>query len=188
MSGPNRVVRPRAAGQIVFYWPCFGAALAASLGAQTRGILLPTKKCHVCARATPMGEFEICCKNCTGKELDVLIGVFWFIHCYGSDYCPIRSIYQDIQPVGGLSVVPDLMRSWINRGYLEMNEMKCIRVPPAMSTYLDENGFNQGPILDKTLETVEAKHRQKKVGGGPALVQTDEKRPKVERMVYQARD
>ncbi len=146
---------------------------------------MPTKKCHLCRRTAQIDEFELTCEQCTPKELDLLIGTFWFMHCYGSDFCPIRTIYVDMDPVGGLKVSPEFMRSWINRGYLEMNELKCVRVPPPVTNYLEKAGYNQTPDLNRTLDEVEIKHREKVRRGSADRIVTDTVQAPKRRMVYQ---
>lgn len=123
---------------------------------------MPTRKCFFCQIAKPMEEYQFSCEKCMTRELDILIGVFWFIHCYGSDYCPVRLIYSDMDTVGAFKVTPEMMNSWLNRGYLEINEISSIRVPPPVTNYLQQNGYNQSPEFDQTLSHVEQKHNEKK--------------------------
>ncbi len=146
---------------------------------------MPIRKCYVCRQATQMSDFEITCKDCAAKELDLLIGVYWFMHNYGSEFCPVRTLYLEVESVGNMKVVPDIMRSWLSRGYLEINDMSCVRVPPPVINHLSQCGFNPTPQFNDTLRKVEVEHREKvrKEATRP-VIHEEEHGPRI-RMIYQ---
>ena len=144
---------------------------------------MPHKKCYICSRGCVIGDFDLTCEECRNRELDVLIAVYWLIHCCGSDYCPVNKIYSDIDPVGGLRPDPEFVRSWINKGYLELNEIGCVGVPKCLADHLKEKGYNITPAFHSTLNRVKSetmdKHRRELV----KPVEQVENKPRV-RMVY----
>ena len=148
---------------------------------------MPTKKCYFCRSATPIEEAAISCTKCENKELDVLIGVYWFIHCYGSEFCSLRTIALDIEPVAGLKPEAPMVKSWLNRGYLERNEMNCVRVPPPVTDYFAEHGYNQGTQLTHVLRGVESQHRDKERRGLVPKAQMPVQVNEATRMVFAER-
>jgi len=99
---------------------------------------MPTKKCHLCGRAQQIDELDLTCPNCLEKELDILMAVYGFIHCFGSDYCPAGTIIRDLEPIRGTNVSHIFMKNWIRKGWLEANEVNSVRVPPPIGDQLKE--------------------------------------------------
>jgi len=148
---------------------------------------MPVKRCHLCGRSSRMEEFDFCCEKCREKELDVLIALYWFIHSYGSDYCPVKNIYSDAIPVEGIKPEPIMLKSWINKGYIDINEMGCVGVPKCLSDHLEEKGYNITPAFRAMLNRAKAERMDQYRRGLAQPVQSEDNLSFVNRMVYAER-
>ena len=122
---------------------------------------MPTKKCHLCGRAQQIDELDLTCPNCLEKELDILMAVYGFIHCFGSDYCPAGTIIRDLEPIRGTNVSHIFMKNWIRKGWLEANEVNSVRVPPPIGDQLKEHGYYPNPAVCKKLDEQKEASRNK---------------------------
>ena len=122
---------------------------------------MPHKKCHICSRGCLIDEFDVTCDECRERELEVLIGVYWMIHCFGSDYCPVGKVYSDVDPIGGIRPDPIMIKAWINKGYLELNEIGCVGVPKCLAEYLKDKGYNINRAFHATLNRVKSETMDK---------------------------
>ncbi len=137
---------------------------------------MPTKKCYLCGRAQQIDDLDLTCPACHEKELDVLMAVYGFVHCYGSDYCPAGTVIRDLEPVGGVNASHMFLKSWIRKGWLEANEVKSVRVPPPVSDQLQEHGYYPNPAMRKKLDEQKEASRNK---SDLALPMTD--KPQIEK-------
>ena len=148
---------------------------------------MPTQKCYFCRKARAIVEPELACKMCESKELDVLIGVYWFIHCHGSEFCSLRTITVDMDPVGGVKPAMPMVKSWLRRGYLERNEINCVRVPVPVADHLAHHGYNQSAELAHVLDDVSEKHRKEVCQGSAPAFQEVVQASRTHRMVFRER-
>ncbi|MFH1744157.1 MAG: hypothetical protein ABIH23_34580, partial [bacterium] len=102
---------------------------------------MPTKKCHLCRVGQQIDDLDLTCTRCEEKELDLLMTVYGFIHCYGSDFCPTATIVRDLDPVAGIKPSNEFLKSWIRKGWLEANEINCVCVPRKIADGLQKAGY-----------------------------------------------
>ena len=113
---------------------------------------MPTKRCAVCGRAEQIDTKDLTCSVCEEKELDLLMAVYAFIHCYESDYCPPNQIMESVDPIRAVKVDVKYLQSWIDKQWLEKNEMNNVRIPPPIQEEIDEHGFSAGAPIRSILE------------------------------------
>ncbi|HOE09913.1 MAG TPA: hypothetical protein PLQ35_03495 [bacterium] len=130
-----------------------------------------------------MDDLDVTCETCRDRELDVLLATYGMIHCSGSDFCAVSRIYNDLDPVGGIRADPVMLRSWINRGYLELNAIGCVGVPKCLATYLEEHGYNITRAFKATLNRVKSETLEKYRRGLAKPVEEVEAKPH-QRMVF----
>ncbi|HPA46183.1 MAG TPA: hypothetical protein PLG59_01285 [bacterium] len=122
---------------------------------------MPTKKCFVCGVSHQIDELDLTCERCHEKELDILLLVYGFIHCFGSDFCPTATITRDLDSPGKVKPSPEFLRNWIRKGWLEANDMNSVRVPPPVMKDLKKSGFSPSPGLMGTLKKQKEESRDK---------------------------
>jgi hypothetical protein len=122
---------------------------------------MPTKKCFVCGVCHQIDELDLTCERCHEKELDILLLVYGFIHCFGSDFCPTATIIRDLDCPGKVKPSPEFLRNWIRKGWLEANQMNSVRVPPPILEDLKKSGFSPSPGLMGTLKKQKEESRKK---------------------------
>ncbi len=119
---------------------------------------MPTKRCEICRKAKKIDEIDVCCSDCEERELDLLMAVYAYIHCYDSDYCPADELVRNIEPVNRIKVTHIFIRSWIAKQWLQKNELNALCVPPPVREGLEMDGFQ----LTRAIRTVLNRQKEKR--------------------------
>jgi len=90
----------------------------------------------------PIEDRDVSCKACEEKELDLLMAVYAYIHISGSDFCPAAEAMKEIEPVNGIHINHRFLHSWVQKQWLEKNEVDSIRVPKPIQDSIEEEGFH----------------------------------------------
>ena len=89
-----------------------------------------------------MDDQDVCCIQCEGQELDLLLAVYAFIHLHDLDYVPPNEILENVDPVGGISINLTFLRSWLQKEWLEKDLFNAIRVPAPIQENMEDEGFS----------------------------------------------
>lgn len=111
-----------------------------------------SKRCLICSKIKGIDEQDVCCQECSDIELDILIGVYAFIHINGQEYCPPDQIIENVDPIHGIKVNLTFLRSWIQKEWLEKDYLNAVRVPPPIQENIEEEGFSVTACLRKVLQ------------------------------------
>ncbi len=120
---------------------------------------MPTQRCEICNKAKLIEEKSICCPDCEEKELDLLVATFAYIHCFDSDYCPMKELLKNVPAANGVQLNHAFIKSWLMKNWLEKNDINSLRVPPPLYKDLKDSGFTLGDVVRTKL----ADQRKKKV-------------------------
>ena len=104
---------------------------------------MATKRCAVCHQPSKIEDLDLTCSTCEEKELDLLMGVYGYIHEQGSGFCPERELEKNVDPCSGLQVNSAFLTNWIQKGWLTQNELQSVRVPDEVEEAAEENGFDR---------------------------------------------
>ncbi len=132
---------------------------------------MPTKRCEICRKARQIEDISICCTECEDKELDLLLTVYAFIHCYDSDFCPPDVLIKNIEPIDHIKLNHNFIRSWINKRWLEKNALNALCVPPPIQESIELDGFK----LTKAIRRVLIKQKEDKPKIDPSLFKDHKK-------------
>jgi len=120
---------------------------------------MPTQRCEICRKAKMIEDKSICCSDCEEKELDLLVATFAFIHCYDSDFCPMKELIENVPAAQGTSLNHAFIKSWLMKNWLEKNGINSLRVPLALYKDLKDSGFSLGDVVRTKL----AEQRKKRM-------------------------
>ncbi|RJP21784.1 MAG: hypothetical protein C4527_22995 [Candidatus Omnitrophota bacterium] len=132
---------------------------------------MPTKRCEICRKPKKIDEISLCCTDCEERELDLLLAVYAFIHCYDSDYCPADVLVKSIEPVNRIQLTHNFIRSWLKKQWLQKNELNALCVPPAIQETIDMDGFQ----LTRAIRSVLKRQQEKKPLIDPILLKDAKK-------------
>lgn len=145
---------------------------------------MPTKRCLICQKPKMIDEISLCCDVCEETELDLLMATYAYIHCLGNEYVPVRDLTQAIDPIQGVKVTNQIVRSWVNKHWLDENEVNSVRVPSTIREEMEESGFQVSSSLRQVLHD----HKEGKPAVDPNLFknpkQRESTRNKRQGMVY----
>jgi hypothetical protein len=99
-----------------------------------------------------MEEQDVCCSDCEDVEIDILIGVYAYIHISQEDYCQPNEIIENVDEINGVKVNLTFLRSWIQKEWLEKDYLNAVRVPPPIQENIKEEGFSVTACLKKVLQ------------------------------------
>ncbi len=103
---------------------------------------MATRRCHICHKPAQIDDLDLSCPTCEEKELDVLMGVYEYIHDQGAGYIPETDLLKSVEPRSGIKLNPSFIKNWIQKGWLEQNEMQSVKVPESIEDEIEKNGYD----------------------------------------------
>ena len=126
-----------------------------------------SKRCLICGKIKSMDDQDVCCVQCEGHELDLLITVYAFIHLHEMEYVPPNEIIENVDPVGGIGINLTFLRSWIQKEWLQKDLFNSVRVPAAIQESIEDEGFT----ITSCLRSILQRQKEHKPNCDPDLMQ-----------------